>query len=232
MDLLFRGLLPLMPGAEVSPALSLRDDRECAWVAEEFVGDDADEAGSQVHDVLVVVLFPALRAWEAALGAAEAALVGRRMQLQAEGGCFGAALTELAWTLRQPGGALAPLGPVLGRPAPRRWRRTWSWRWRWVGCAAMLSGARSWRWRRRGWGWRATTQRGGASKRRRWRCRMCWIRRSRGQPRRWRRWRALGRRGASSRPFRGGDGPQRSQRRRRGQGPRKAWPVWRIRCRP
>jgi hypothetical protein len=27
-------------------------------------------------------------------------------------------------------------------------------------------------------------------------------------------------------------GAQRSQRRRRGQGPRKAWPVWRIRCRP
>jgi hypothetical protein len=116
MDLLLRGPLSLMPGAGVPPALSLRDDRERARVAEAFVGDDADEAGSQVRDVLVVVLFPALRAWEAALGAAEAALVGRRMQLQAEGGCFGAALTQLAWTLRQPRGAPTSPGPERGAP--------------------------------------------------------------------------------------------------------------------
>ena len=38
------------------------NDRERARIAEAFVGDDADEAGSQVRDVLVVVLFPALRA--------------------------------------------------------------------------------------------------------------------------------------------------------------------------
>jgi hypothetical protein len=105
-----------MPGAGVPPALSLRDDRERARVAEAFVGDDADEAGSQVRDVLVVVLFPALRAWEAAVAAAEFALEGRRIQLRAEDASFGEALTQLAWTLRQPRGAPTSLGPAMGAP--------------------------------------------------------------------------------------------------------------------
>jgi hypothetical protein len=94
-------------------------DRERAQLANAFVRYDPAEAGPQVQGVLEIVLFPALHAWEAAMAAlseAERALEARRMLLRDKDAAFGEALTQLAWTLRQPAGAPISLGPVLGAP--------------------------------------------------------------------------------------------------------------------